>query len=172
MGLTNKRQAFIEEYLSCWNATEAARRVGYAHPNMAGPRLILKDSIKDVIQQRINEKAMSADEVIQRLSDIARGDIGDFLDIESMSYSIDLEKAKEKGLTHLIHKVRERTVMTSNKQGEETETHTLEIELYDARAALVDLGRYHKLFTDNTNINTSGTQEIHVTYDDEGKEDA
>ena len=105
---------------------------------------------------------MGSNEVLQRLADIARGDIGDFLDIASMSYNIDLEKAKELDLTHLIHKVRERTVMTSNKQGEETETHTIEIELYDSHAALVDLGKYHKLFTDSTELKLPDGFEIPV----------
>ena len=64
-----------------------------------------------------------------------------------------VSKAREAGITHLIKKVKERTVMTSNSNGEETETHTFELELYDAQAALVQLGRYHKLFTDNSDVN-------------------
>ena len=105
---------------------------------------------------------MPAEEVLQLLTEHARGDMGEFLDIESMSFRVSLQKAKDLGITHLIKKVKERTVMTSNKDGEETETHTFELELYDAQAALVHLGRYHKLFTDNTDI-TSGGNRIVVT---------
>jgi phage terminase small subunit len=153
MPQNNRRQVFIEEYLKCWNATEAARRVGYANPNMAGPRLILKDSIKAIIQHRIDEKAMGANEVLQRLAQHARGDMGDFMDISLMSFCLDLNKAKELGLTHLIKKVRQKTVTTVAKDGTEEETNTIEIELYDAQAALVQLGRHHELFTDNTKLN-------------------
>lgn len=156
MGLTNKQRVFIEEYLKCWNASEAARRVGFKQPNMAGPRLILKDSIKAAIEVRIAEKAMSADEILQRLADMARGDMGDFLDIGEMSYSLDLEKAKDLGLTKLIKKVKERTIMNSNSKGEESEVHTLEVELYDAKDALRLLGQHKGLFTEKLDITTGG----------------
>jgi phage terminase small subunit len=161
MGITNKRRVFIDEYLKDCNATQAALRAGFAHPNTQGPRLLLNVSISDAIKARLDEKAMKADEVIERLTSMARGDMGDFMDIERMTFSLNLAKAKEKGLTHLIHKIKDRVVMTSNKDGEETETHTIEIELYDAHAALVDLGRYHKLFTENVNVNANiNTQSI------------
>lgn len=159
MGITNKHRAFIDEYLKDCNAFQAALRAGYS-PNSArqqGSRLLSNANISDAIQARLDEKAMKADEVITRLTSMARGDMGDFMDIESMSYRLNLQKAKELGLTHLIHKIKERTVMTSNKAGEETETHTLEIELYDAHAALVDLGRYHKLFTDMQEVKVDDT---------------
>lgn len=153
MGMTNRRRIFIDEYLKCWNASEAARRAGYkSRSNTAGSRLLSNVDIKAEIERRIDENAMTADEVLQRLGDMARGDMGEFLDIESMSYSLNLEKAQEKGLTKLIHKVKDRTVMNSNSKGDETEVHTLELELYDAQAALVQLGRYHGLFTDRTEI--------------------
>ena len=158
MTLTNKRRVFVDEYLKDCNATQAAIRAGYAERSarQQGQRMLSKDDISEEIKRRLDEKSMGADEVIQLLTSHARGDMGDFLDIESMSYSVNLAKAKELGLTHLIKKVKERTVMTSNKDGEETETHTIELELYDAQAAAVQLGRYHKLFTDNTDITTAG----------------
>ena len=160
MAITNKRRVFVEEYLRDLNATQAAIRAGYAKRSarQQGQRLLTKDDISDAIKARLDERAMKADEVIQRLTDMARGDIGDFMDIERMTFSLNLAKAKEKGLTHLIHKIKDRVVMTSNKDGEETETHTIEIELYDAHAALVDFGRYHKLFTDNMDITSKGEQ--------------
>lgn len=161
MTLTRKREAWINEYLHCWNATEAARRVGFAHPNTQGPRLLLDVSIKAEIQARLSENAMSADEVLHRLAEHARGNMGDFIDIESMSFSLNLQKAKELGLTHLIKKVKDRVVMTSNRDGEETETHTLEIELYDAKSALDTLAKYHGLLVDRTDI-TSGGKVIKV----------
>ena len=156
MGLTDRRRVFIEEYLQCWNATEAARRAGFSHPNKQGPRLLVNVGIQAAKEARIAEKAMSADEVLLRLADQARGDIGDFMDIESMSFDLNLQKAKEKGLTHLIKKAKQRTVTTVDKSGEETETNVIELELYDSQGALVQLGRHHKLFTDNTDLTSNG----------------
>jgi phage terminase small subunit len=158
VSISNKRRIFIDEYLKDCNATQAAIRAGYSEvgANRTGSRLLSLIDISEEINKRLADKAMAADEVIRRLTEHARGDIGDFLDIGSMSYHINLEKAKELGLTYLIKKVKERTVMTSNKSGEETETHTFEIELYDAQSALALLGKYHGLFVDRTDITTNG----------------
>jgi phage terminase small subunit len=167
MGLTNKQRVFVEEYLSCWNATEAARRAGFAHPNKQGPRLLVSVGIQAAVRERIQEKAMSADEVLLRLASMARGDMGDFLDVSSMGFQIDLNHAKETGLTHLIKKVKMRTQTTLNKEGVETETHDIEIELYDAQSALVQLGRHYKLFTDKTDITSDGKAvTFRIVYDE------
>lgn len=74
MALNHKRQKFVEEYLKCWNATEAARRAGYAHPNTQGPRLLVNVCVKNLITERLDELHMSADEVLERLARIARAD--------------------------------------------------------------------------------------------------
>ena len=102
-----------------------------------------------------------------RLAEHARGDMGDFLDITSMGFVVDLDKAKEKGLTHLIKKVKMRTQTTVAKDGIETETHDTEIELYDAQAALVQLGRHHALFTDKSDITENKIIEVVLLGDDE-----
>jgi len=163
---SNRRRVFVEEYLRSWNATEAAEIAGFAHPRQAGSRLLSYVDIRAEIKQRIDEKAMKADEVLRRLSDMARGDLGDFMDIESMSFDISLQKAKELGLTHLIKKVKQRTITTLDKSGEETETNTQEIELYSALEALQTMGKYHGLFVDRHDI-TSGGEPItlNVVYD-------
>lgn len=163
MGLTNKQRAFISEYLIDFNATQAAIRAGYSEKaaSATGWETLRKPEIAEELKRRLSEKAMSADEVLQRLAEHARGDMGDFIDIESMSFSLDLQKAKELGLTRLIKKVKDRVVMTSNKEGEETETHTLGIELYDAKSALDTLAKYHGLLVDRTDV-TSGGQPIKV----------
>lgn len=148
--MNKKQRVFVEEYLRCWNGAEAARRAGYSEStaNVKGSQLLALVSIQEVIERRIKEKAMSADEVLLRLGDMARGDFGDFVDIESMSFSLSLQKAKELGLTHLIKKVKQRTTITMKKDGDDEEVHWFEIELHDSQAALVHLGKHHKLFTD------------------------
>lgn len=151
---TNKKRAFIEFYLIYWNASKAAREAGYSKKTAyaIGHKLLKEAEIKAEIQRRLTELQASADEVIQRLSDQARSDIGDFMDIGSMGFSLDLNKAKELGLTHLIKKVKQRTTTTLHKDGTEEERHWIEVELYDAQAALVHLGRHHKLFTDRLEL--------------------
>ena len=155
--LTNKQRVFVDEYLRDFNATQAAIRAGYSERTAysIGSRLLSFVEVEAEINRRLDERSMKPSEIIDRLTSHGRGDMGDFLDIEGVAYSLNLEKAKELGLTHLIKKIKERTVMTSGKDGD-TETHFLEVELYDAHAALVDLGKIRGLFVDKTDITTKG----------------
>lgn len=160
MTLSNKQRMFVEEYLRDFNATQAAIRTGYSPhtANEQGSRLLANVSIKEAVAARIAERKMSADEVLDKLSDIARSDMGDFLDIGSMGFSIDLNKAQEAGKLHLIKKVKMRTTTTLSKDGVETETHDIDLELYDKVSVLEKMGRHHKLFTDKTEL--SGNIEV------------
>ncbi len=74
--LTPKQSQFIDEYLSCFNASEAARRAGYS-PKTAqeqSSRLLSNAIIRAAIEARLRESAMSADEVLARLASQARLD--------------------------------------------------------------------------------------------------
>jgi len=144
--LTKKQQAFVTEYLIDYNATQAAIRSGYSERSARaiGCENLTKPDILSAIQSQV----MSKEEVLLRLTDIARGDMGDFLDISSMAFQIDLNKAVESGKTKLINKVKMRTTTTLNKDGVETETHDIEINLYSALDALDKMGKFHKLFAD------------------------
>lgn len=80
--ITNKQQAFIDAYCSVskFNATDAARRAGYKHPNVQGTQNLVK--LSDEIAQRMQElkeksgaSIMSQQEVAQRLSRFADGSI-------------------------------------------------------------------------------------------------
>jgi len=151
--LSHKQQAFVSEYLKDYNATQAAIRAGYSERSAAvtSSRMLRKANILDAIQANI----MGRDEAALQITDIARGDMGDFLDITSMAFQVDLNKAKEAGKTKLIQKVKMRTTTTLNKDGVETETHDIEISLYDKLSALEKIGRLHKMFTDR--IEHTGT---------------
>ena len=108
---------------------------------------------------------MSADEALAILADQARSDLGDFIDIESMFFRINLEKAQEAGKTHLIKKIKDKVVMTSNQDGEETETHSLEIELYDAQSALDKVLRVAGKYKDTLDVNVR-SYEVDLVDDD------
>ena len=154
MGLTSKQQLFLNEYLVDMNATQAAIRAGYSERSarVISCKLLTNTDISAAIKQKIAEKAMKADEVLEKLTEIARGDMGNFMDTSSMSFQLDLNKAKELGLTSLIRKVKQRTVTHVEKGGEEEETNTIEIELLDQLKALELLGKYHKLFVERTEV--------------------
>lgn len=157
-GLTGKQQAFINAYLgeAAFNATEAARIAGLAHPNKQGPRLLVNVGVREALRERLDEHAMSANEVLKRLSDIASGKVADMVD-ENGKFS--LQVAKERGKDQLLKKLKIKSTskkVDSFTEGEdEPETfetslihEEVEFEMYSAHEALRDLGKYHKLFTD------------------------
>lgn len=74
MALTYKKRAFIEEYLIDFNGNQAAIRAGYSKRTARSQahRLLTNADIQAAIEKRINELSMSADEVIIRLTNIAR----------------------------------------------------------------------------------------------------
>lgn len=141
--LSNKQRAFVEHYLQCWNASEAARLAGYTgRSNTIGHRLLTNVDISEAIKTRLASLQMSADEVLTRLTRHARGSMGDFLIPETGE--IDLVRADEAGKLDLIKTFR-RTITTVSKL---VTKETITVELYDAQNALIQLGRTHGLFVD------------------------
>ena len=162
MGLTGKQQAFVAEYLTCWNAAEAARRAGYseATARTIGHENLTKPDIQAEIQRRVSEKAMTADEVLIRLAEQARGSMDDFVSFRPgvKLPLLDLEKAHDAGKFGLVKKLKY------------TSDGGVEFELYDAQAALVQLGKVHRLFTDKSEVNGAVTVKDETLTDDERAE--
>lgn len=152
MALTGKQTLFVEEYLRTFNATQAALAAGYS-PKTArsiGAENLTKPDIAQAVKERLSESAMSADEVLMRQAEIARSDIGEFLEqAEDGEVSVRLTDPKTKApkRTHLIKRITQRKVVRTVKDMTETEI-TLTLELHDAQAAQVQLGKHHKLWTD------------------------
>ena len=150
MALSIKHQRFVEEYLQNSNATDAYQTVypGVNRTTAAsnGWRLLRNARIAEAIQARLDQAAMPADEVLSRITDHARADIDDFLNADG---SFDLTKARRGKRTALLKKLKTKT--TTRTVGEmEVQTVEVEFELHDAQAALVHLGKYHKLFIDRS----------------------
>jgi phage terminase small subunit len=163
-GLTTKQRLFIESYLANgFNATEAARTAEYKGSDnvlaVTGFENLRNPKISAVVAERINEAAMSANEVMARLSAIARGDLQDVTDEDGR---FDFEKARQAKKTGLLKKLKRKTaakkvdVSTDDEEAETLETsivhEEVEFEMYSAHEALRDLGKFHKLFTDRTEI--------------------
>jgi phage terminase small subunit len=136
--LRAKQQAFVEFYLQSWNAADAARKAGYSarSARSIGAENLTKPDIRALIDERLAKMEMGSDEVLARLSDMASSTMADFIKTtKSGSATLDLPKAAKAGKLHLIKKFR-------------VGVEGVSIELYDSLAALVQLGRYHKLFVD------------------------
>jgi len=126
---------FVESYLQCWNATEAARRANYKHPNKKGPWLVKIGEIEAEINARLEEEAMSANEVLQRLGQQARFDPTQYMN----TFGIDLDKLQADGLGYLLKGTRP------------TPAGTVYL-FHDGQNALIHLGKHHKLFTEKHEV--------------------
>lgn len=78
--MTDKQKRFCDEYLIDCNATQAAIRAGYSDKTAyaIGEQNLRKLELKNYIQKRMEERAServaTADEVIQYLTSVLRGD--------------------------------------------------------------------------------------------------
>jgi phage terminase small subunit len=79
--LTNKQQLFSEYYIESLNATQSAIQAGYSEKtaHVIGCELLKNIKVKSYIDLRLNERKqkaiMSADEVLEFLTSVAKGEI-------------------------------------------------------------------------------------------------
>lgn len=153
--LTPKQEMFVEYYLQTWNATKAAIMAGYSErtARQIGSENLSKPDIASYVRERIEANAMSADEVLARLAEHARGDVADLVDPATLT--LDWKKAQARGTTRLIKKIKQTTIT-----GDEKQTDIFEFELYDAQAALVHIGKQLGLFKTNVTVEDWRTQAV------------
>jgi phage terminase small subunit len=171
--LTNRQKVFINEYLKSFNATESAIKAGYSKKTAysIGARLLKDVEIAEELRLRLSENAMSSEEVLRRLAEIARGDITDLMDVTTSGFTIDLTD-KDHNInpnSKLIKKIKQKVITYLGKKDsdEDREVIETEIELYSAQDALNTLAKYHGLLVDRTDITSAGGPiNINVKYDD------
>lgn len=138
--LTDKQRLFAQHYVACLNATEAAARAGYTGNRavlaVTGYENLRNPKIRAIVDALLAEHAMPKPEILARLTDQARASLDGFFAAHGRGVRLDLKAAQEAGLLHLVKKY------SKSPEG------TVTIELYDAQAALVQLGKYYKLWTD------------------------
>lgn len=145
-GLTGKQLLWAQAYIVTLNETEASRRAGYkgndnvlavqGHHNIRNPKIMA------YVRDALRHHAMSAEEVLVRLSDIGRNDLGDCLNSFGQ---IDPLEAKRKGKSHLIKRFKLKTTTITEKDGTEKDIAETEIEMHDPQTALTLLAKYHDL---------------------------
>ncbi len=162
MGLRPKQQLFLNEYLKDMNATQAAIRAGYSERSarQIAQRLLTNDDIKAEIKQFLSEKWMKSEEIVQEIADIARGNMGDYLDVSSVAFQIDLSKAKEQGKLKNIKRIKQKTTTICKEGGEDVEQNQIDFELWDKLKALELLAKMQGLLVDKHELKTSGPVEI------------
>ena len=143
--LNLNERLFVDFYLgkAKGNATQAAAMAGYGNPGQTGSRLVKKAHILRAIESKVSRICMSQEEVLARVSDLARTDMADFLRFSSLNgpASLDLIKAKRKQSLGGIKKLKASRI----DRGEDDPLDVVEVELHSPIEALKLLMKYHKL---------------------------
>lgn len=168
--LKPRPRRFVEEYLLCLNASEAARRAGYKDFGQSGYENKKKPEIAEAISLGFAAHTMPAAEVLHRLTAMARGSADDFVSVHQVPLTapdgepirdavgepiirhwpaLDLQKARNAGALHLIKKISH----TANGPA---------VELYDAQAALALLAKHHGLLVDRQELSGPGGGPIEI----------
>lgn len=136
-GLTEKQLLWISYYVgeAKLNAQKAARLAGYSDAYDAGWINKCNPDIINYVKILLRERGMTAEETIVNLTDIASGDMDDFITVDDEEFGLwhfDYVKAKKAGKTHLIQSI---------KRGK----GTVEFKLYSKLDALDTMAHIHKL---------------------------
>lgn len=169
--LSNKERAFVDLYFGCnMNATEAYSQL---HPNSKrgtcranASELLSKTNIQSEISDRLTKQAMGKDEVLARLSAMARASEMPFIRITDEGFVyFDFANPEAKDYLYLIKKIktkRTRRIVGRGDEAEPWEDEWVEVELHDAQSALNTIAKYHGMLTDKVDV-TSGGEKIVVT---------
>lgn len=119
-------------------------------------RLFAKVNIKAAVKKLINDKAMSAEEALARISDIARGTHAPFIKVgEDGFVYFDFSHPEAKNNLHLIKEIetkRERRIEGEGEDAEEWEGEWVKVKLHDAYAANRDILKYHGKLTEKLDL--------------------
>lgn len=195
--LTHKQQVFVSEYLKCFNATAAAIAAGYSEKTAysIGSENLKKPEVMALIQERMAEIHMSADEALKLQSDLAHVDVGYFFKIvdEWMFYPLpsyeildekevidDTVDPPKKRISYRVRhvvldmdKVSDPRYSWMIKSFSDSRKAGLKIETYDRQAAIANVLKVHGKFTDKLDLsNSDGTLKpiVNIYIPDNGRD--
>lgn len=155
--LNTKQQLFAEHYIKLNDATKAAIAAGYSKKTASsqGHRLLKNAEVSAYIRERteavLRRVKMEADEVLERLAEHARGDIGVFIRVNEDTGEPIIDMRGRGKPVHLIKRIKTKKT-TSSGEDYDTTTTEVEFEMYDAQTALTTLARHHRLLTDKVQV--------------------
>lgn len=134
--LTNREKLFVEYVAQGKSLTQAALDAGYSpdYAGQIGSENYKKPEIESAVQERVSAVAATTDEILSVLAMHLRADVADFEGAIKDTGELDLAHLKERGVSRLIKKIKNRTRMV--KDGDELIPETVtEIEIHDSQAA-------------------------------------
>jgi phage terminase small subunit len=161
--LYTKQALFVRQYLIDLNATKAAERAGYSMRTAysQGQRLLqhaaVRDEIQTLMDQRATKLEITAERVLAELALIGFANMFDYIGVtENGGARVDLSKLTREQAAAIqevtVEEFTERTGEDCEGKPIFENVRRTKFKLSDKRAALVDLGRHLKLFTDKVQL--------------------
>jgi len=157
---TDKENRFIEEYCIDFNAARAAKAAGYSEKTarFIGYENLTKPNIRAAIDKRLEQLSMSAAEATKRLTDWGRGSIEPFTrKDEEQGIVVDLSNEEAEKNLHLIKKIKQtkKVLFNQDQIPAGTEYYT-EIELHDAKDAVIQIAKIRQMFIQKIDHTSGG----------------
>lgn len=162
---TPKERLFVAYYLgkAQANGTQAARMAGYKSPTEAAYELLRKPHISNAIENKLNKVEMSQEEVLMRLSRLARADAGDFLRFDDRDKDgppkLDFWKAKRRDQLANIKKLK------ATRMGDDNPLEVVEAELFAPIEALKIFAKIHGMLDENRVERVAQDSEVDLSDD-------
>lgn len=147
-GLSKREFLFVDFYLADpqGNGTEAARKAGFTGTDESlwttASRLLRRAKVQVEIRRRLGKHIASSEEVLETLTKHARADLTDVL---TPTGEFSFKAARNK---RILKKLKVKTRYEKDADGNLQPVVEHEFEIHDPQAALDKLGKFHKLFTD------------------------
>ena len=171
--LTPKQRCFVEHYLTTWNAKESAEQAGYGSPQKTGYRQLHNPAVLEVINERLVEMGVNANEIVARMSQYARNNPASFFifaDVPEKDLDgkilrddegnpilrrqmVDIDWGTFERYGYLVKK------LSYDRKGRPV------FEFYDAQRALETLGKYAKLDTELSKADVQSVEDLSAIAD-------
>jgi len=180
--LSDDQLAFMAAYFECnANGTRAWLKLhpdsSYNAAKSSASDYLTNPNLRATIRKVWEERAMSAEEAVARMSAIAKADLYPFIRVDEDGFTyFNFADEQAQEYLFLIKKMktkRERRIEGNGKNAEEWEGEWVEVELHDAYQALRDTAKMHGKLTDKLDLsNKDGTLKsvINVYIPQNGRE--
>lgn len=147
--LTPKQELFVQEYMVDLNATAAALRAGYKHPDI-GRQLLTKPHVQDAVEDskraRSERVGMAADDVLREIKILGRSSVWDYrIDDEGR---VTLAEGAPPDCIRAVSSIKRKV----RHLGEGKVEYETEIRLWDKNSALEKAGKHLGMFKDRVEV--------------------
>lgn len=137
---------FAALYAISLNGRESARLAGYKGKpkalDVTASRLLKHPAVQAAMSRATDRVEASSEEAVGVIAQQMRSDMTDFVDPDpEHGVRVNLGKAYEARKIGLVKKIKQKSTIRTDDDGETIEERTIEFELYDKQAAAVQIAK-------------------------------